>query len=314
MAWTILALAISSSAVQARTRAPALARARVMASSPSIRLAEQAVGRPDEFVAALADQKNFNSIRLAPYLVSQKELTRATQIDPELLLGGAQFDYQTLLIATVAVSSALALASMSADFLRQDIRFALTYGFALVPIAVLGIGSLAPGLLAAPAQLLTGKSGQAATRAAWHESAHLLLGYRCGLAVESFSVDKGREAVQFCGEATGSASGTLDMETGSRLLVVAMAGMIGEYLKFGDSDGGRQDLAQMQTVLMRISPRLSPAEQQGYTRWAALMAWSHLQSMKPELERAAESMERGAPLGEVLEVCEGVVAPQAKAN
>lgn len=309
LASAIIPLLVSAHAAPMRSRAPGLgSRARIsaMSTAPSLRLAEQAVGRPDEFVTALkeAGAQNFDSIRLAPREVSQNELKRVTNIDPELLLGGAQFDYQTLTVAVVGGSSVLALLAMSATGLRDDIRFALTYGIALVPIALLGVGSLAPGLLALPAQLLSGKGDESATRAAWHEGAHLLLGYRCGLAVDSFSVDKGREAVQFHGESTGA----LDLDSGSRLLVVAMAGMIGEYLKFGDSDGGKQDLAAMQSILSRVSPRLTPAQQQGYTRWAALMAWSHLQTMKPQLERTAQALERRASLGELLVEIEGAAA------
>jgi hypothetical protein len=57
---------------------------------------------------------NFDSLRLAPRLVAQQELTRVTKIDPELLLGGAPLDYAKLLYGTLGGSSILGLAAMSA--------------------------------------------------------------------------------------------------------------------------------------------------------------------------------------------------------
>jgi hypothetical protein len=282
-------------------------RAHVIATATTPLASVQAsVGQPAEFVAKLESLKaegaapKWDSIRLAPRLVPQAELNRVTQIDPELLLGGAQFDYKKLTLVTVGASSVLGLAVSFATFLRDDIRFALTYLIALAPIGLLGIGSIAPGLLELPANLLSGKGSQAAERAARHEAAHLLVGYCCGVPLEDFSIEKGREAVQFAGESAGP----LDLQRAQALLVIAMSGMIGEYGKYGDSSGGRADLSQMQIILARIKPRLSPAEQQGYTRWAALMSWSYLQMMPEELEATTAAMQRGASLGEVLEAIE----------
>lgn len=286
-------------------RSPAHARAQAFASTTPLASVQLPVG--DGFVQKLNELKSagaastFNSLKVAPRLVSQAELTRVTKIDPQLLLGGSQTDFKMLTVATVAGSSVLGLGAQTMTFLREDLRFALTYGLALLPILLLAIGSTAPGLLELPAKLLSGKGGESAERAARHEAAHLLLGYCFGLELESFSLDKGREAVTFAGEGTGP----LELEKAQALLVVAMAGMISEYLTFGDAEGGRQDLAEMQTILTRVSPRLSPAEQQGFTRWAALMSWSYLKTMSKQLDATTAALRRGASLGEVLGAIEG---------
>jgi hypothetical protein len=287
-------------------RSPTRARAHAFASSSSpLAAVELPVG--DGFVRKLTELKSagaassFNSLKVAPRLVSQAELMRVTKLDPQLLLGGSQTDFKWLLIATVVGSSVLGLGAQAMTFLREDLRFALTYGLALFPILLLAIGSTAPGLLELPAKMLAGKGGESAERAARHEAAHLLLGYCFGLELESFSLEKGREAVAF----TGESAGPLELEKAQALLVVAMGGMIGEYLAFGDAEGGRQDLAEMQTILTRVYPRLSPAEQQGYTRWAALMSWSYLKSMTKQLDATTAALQSGASLSEVLGAIEG---------
>ncbi|KAJ1619940.1 hypothetical protein T492DRAFT_602919, partial [Pavlovales sp. CCMP2436] len=162
------------------------------------------------------------------------------------------------------------------------------------------VGSTAPGLLTAPAKFLSGKGSDSAERTARHEAAHLLLGYCCGLELESFSLEKGREAVQFAGET----SGKLELDRAQALLIVGMGGMVAEYQKYGDAEGGKADLLSMQQVLSRVSPRLTPAQQQGYTRWAALMSWSYLQSLQPQLEATTESLKRGETLAQVLAAIE----------
>ncbi|CAN0006812.1 unnamed protein product, partial [Discosporangium mesarthrocarpum] len=104
--------------------------------------------------------------------------------------------------------------------------------FAILPIIFLGVGSTAPGLITAA---INGLKNQADSdferRRIYHEAAHFLAGYLCGLPIKSYKVEGSTTCVEFYDSREG------DMETTGRMFskreinqvsVVAMAGAVGE--------------------------------------------------------------------------------------
>lgn len=316
----LLVLPACAAGLRSRALGSSTARSHLRMSAvsqpPALAGVDAAVGDASAFADACGALKRdgaastYDSLRLAPRLVARQELERLTGIDPTKLLSAPEFDYKGFTAKVIGGSTVLMLAVYSATFLRDDVRFGLSYLAALLPIGLLAVGSTAPNLLAAPGKWLEGRGDEAAQRIAVHEAAHLLTGYSCGLAVESYSLDGGAESgpeVRFAEEAAASRA-PLDLDAAAPLLVVAISGLVAEYNKFGSAEGGQADLRAMQQVLSRVTPRLTPPAQQGYTRWAALMAWSHLSTMEPQLDAATAALQRGEPLGTVLAQVEGAAA------
>ncbi|KAJ1619939.1 hypothetical protein T492DRAFT_889575 [Pavlovales sp. CCMP2436] len=100
---TLLIALAACTAASCAHRGPVRARSAVRRALPLAATASPfdavAVGRPSELLQMLGDLKsagvapNFDSLRLAPRLVAQQELTRVTRMEPELLLGGKPLDY-----------------------------------------------------------------------------------------------------------------------------------------------------------------------------------------------------------------------------
>ena len=162
-----------------------------------------------------------------------------------------------------------------------------------LPFLLLGAQAVSPGAVAAIFRSATTSATAAAAaaaaeeeRIACHEAGHFLAGYLCGIAIRAYDVTGDRDAGTAI-ELEDEDLATLQRRTGN-LLVVAMAGMVAETVRFGTSKGGAADLA-MAYQIMRLA-KVPAADQEGSLRWAVMKALTLMRLHRDALDAVTAAM------------------------
>lgn len=143
-------------------------------------------------------------------------------------------------------------------------------------------------------------------------SGHILVGYLCGVAVQSYSINddiSSHAAVDFDPDVFTQTLNVPDTQTSTSrsvnslgaLVVVAMAGVVAETLRFGDSKGGGQDLIVARAILQ--SNGIPPSQCMGYLRWSVGKSLSLLRLNRNALDELAWAIEEGRNIIE----CYGII-------
>ena len=161
-------------------------------------------------------------------------------------------------------------------------------------------------------------------RVATHEAGHLLAGYLCGIPILSYDAslrggpeqDAGLE-IELSMDALGSGPGNVKAEAdpvaakAGHLLVVAMAGVVAELLRFGDSRGGFSDIPVALRVVRllegtgrNVVAGRSAARNKAYLRWALLKAIILLRLHREALDEVTQGMLEGRDVMALLEQVE----------
>jgi hypothetical protein len=211
-------------------------------------------------------------------------------------------------------STLAAIASLA--FLPPNIGATLCYGFALIPILFLGIGSTAPGFIAeAIATVRGGDKGTDGTiitkqeRICRHEAAHFCCGYWCGLPIVNYNTldvsNTNVARVEF-DIASGGTNGYTPTEVAA-LTVTAMAGLAGESMKYGSANGATEDLLLLENNVFRKSQNfIGAAASQDLTRWGALTASLLLKQNAKQYEEVVTAFQRQASIDECIAILENL--------
>lgn len=297
-----------SATVAAENQAARFSKDELLNRIPTL-LSEEDVAKQASQWQELKDANNlkyYASADLKTFPVSLSRLEQRTGLTAERLgliqseQSLDEFKYATLWVtggATVAAIASLAL-------LPENIGATLCYFFALVPVAFLGIGSTAPGIIANAIATLKGKETSQVTntqdRICRHEAAHLCCGYWCGLPIaRSYSIEQGVARVEFD---VASSSRYSDTEVAA-LAVTALAGLVGEALQFGNAAGAEQDLLTLEQIMSRSNVRLAAA-QQDLTRWGALTAAILLRQYEQKYERVVEAFKEQKSIPDCIAILE----------
>mmetsp|Transcript_18090 Transcript_18090/g.37075 ORF Transcript_18090/g.37075 Transcript_18090/m.37075 type:complete len:438 (+) Transcript_18090:185-1498(+) len=252
---------------------------------------------------------------LQPFPVSLPNLESRTngQITPESLNIGGQSDvkfedFRDLTVAVVLGSSLLAVLSLA--FLPPNLGASLSYLLALIPIAFIGVGSTAPGLIAGAIQMGRGgkEEGEALReRICRHEAGHFLCGYLCGLPVKGYEVngDTGVACVEFHTGGNADSKGELSNDDIAALAVVAMSGSVAEIMAYGKASGGENDLLELQNCFRRSEEFIGAAKQQDLTRWGALTSYNLIRTNLMRYEGLVEAFKEKRSLAECVAIIEG---------
>ena len=250
-------------------------------------------------------------VPLAPRNVMLGELRQVGIKDPEAVARPSVRNDAAFLATVVGVSSVLAVL---VGQLPGDVGGFGAYLVGGVPIAVLAVGSVAPGLLTFFTNQASRLFPDYRDRVAAHEAGHFLVAYLLGLPVAGYSLDIGaaHTDVAEAAEERRLIEGTLDEPRAAVYAVAAMAGVAGEARWSGEAgDGSVQgqtaDLMDLQKVLNRTrrgKAPLSAADQQNMTRWAVWTAARLLRDNAAEADAVKAAMARGAGLVEVVRAIE----------
>jgi len=264
------------------------------------------------------EAKLWGSFKLAPRPVSLRELSQTTKLS-EKVLDPTQDEYSTedirntfikVLFGTGAASLAFALLG-DALGLDAGFRFVGTYAIAGIPIAILAIGSIAPGILFLPIEAyksITASADEKKTktqRVCKHEASHLLCAYCLGMPVDEVSAgSKGPQVVVYDEAAVQTPGRFVPQADVGRLAVVAMSGLMAEADAYGRASGANEDLSMLGQVMLRAQPQMAANEQQDMTRYAALTAWTIVKKHEDAFDAITEALAQGKSAAECLQAAE----------
>lgn len=261
------------------------------------------------------DAALWNTMRLAPRPVSLRELSQSTRIEEKALLPGEEFsleDIRDTFVKVIIGCSAISIVwAVGSDALGLDagLRFTFTYLLASIPIAILAIGSVAPGILFLPIEAYraaTANEEEKRTRGlrvCKHEASHLLCAYVLGLPIQEVTVDpKGPRVVVYDEEMVQQPGIMVQQEQINSLAIVAMSGLMAEADFYGKALGASEDLKVLNNVLLRGG--VAADQQQDTTRYAALMAWTIIKKHERAFDAITAALEAGKSLGACMQAAE----------
>eukprot|EP00898_Chlorokybus_atmophyticus_P004771 jgi/Chlat1/5295/Chrsp35S05196 len=240
--------------------------------------------------------KGWSSVpKLVRRAVNVNEITRMGVKNAESLAIPSERNNLAFLVTVVGSTSVVAVL---AGQLPGDWGFFVPYLTGGISLAVLAIGSTAPGLL----QVIIDKF----SRVFPDYNERILLAYLLGLPVTSYSLDLGREHVNLVDTKLQKRllTGFLEPEELDRLSVVSMAGLAAEGLRFDKVMGQTADLLSLQRMMNRTKPRLSKDQQQSLTRWAVYYAAYLLKENEAAGSALRDAMARKASVLECIEAME----------
>ncbi len=258
---------------------------------------------------------------LVPFPVTLQALEKRTDgkiTGPSLGIDGegdVKFeDFRDLTVVVVLGSTLLGILALAV--LPPNVGATFTYLFALIPVGFIGIGSVAPGIIAGAITASRGKGSEDADvkreRICRHEAGHFLCGYLCGLPVKSYEInaDNGVACVEFhttAGTATEQQQQKLSDDDIAILSVVAMSGSVAEIMAYGKASGGQIDLLELQNCFRNCKTFIGAAKQQDLTRWGALTSYSLIKSNMNKYEGLVNAFKSDKSLAECVSIIEGTV-------
>lgn len=143
------------------------------------------------------------------------------------------------------------------DFIPRNMITIFSSISLVLPFVYLSVNIIAPDVLVR--LLYNNDSGDSdrvkikqRERIAYHEAGHMLTGYLCGILVLAYDISGDRDASTTIDFAEDSVSQSVEdtfSAKAAHLLVVAMAGVVAETLRFGDSRGGQQVICYVNLIL-----------------------------------------------------------------
>ena len=136
-------------------------------------------------------------------------------------------------------------------------------------------------------------------RVCYHEAGHFIAAYLCGLPVFAYNVD-----VESNSSLEIEIPRSMGKNVAGNLLVVALAGVVAESLRFGNTRGGLHDFSFASAVLKQIPEVTTAAISESYLRWAAMKSLSLLRIHRDILDEVASSFYEGKSVIDCMEIVE----------
>ncbi|WIA23341.1 hypothetical protein OEZ85_000105 [Tetradesmus obliquus] len=160
-------------------------------------------------------------------------------------------------------------------------------------------------------------------RVTLHEAGHFLIAYLVGLLPRDYTMSSldaflryralnVQAGCHFCdGGFEGEvAAGRLSSSSLDRFSCVALAGVVTEYLRFGQAEGGVGDVAQLDQLLRALQFTQKKAD--GQVRWAVLNVAALLRRHADLHDKLAAAMAAGASVGSCVALIEKDLAGKAE--
>mmetsp|Transcript_18401 Transcript_18401/g.51580 ORF Transcript_18401/g.51580 Transcript_18401/m.51580 type:complete len:357 (-) Transcript_18401:378-1448(-) len=142
-------------------------------------------------------------------------------------------------------------------------------------------------------------------RVALHEAGHMLVAYIVGILPRAYTLSSWdafvryralnvQAGTQFCDTQFQAevASGRLSSSSLDRFTCVALAGVVTEYLRFEQAEGGLGDILQLDVMLKALG--FSQMKADSEVRWAVLNVAAILRRYSALQDKLADAMDKGA--------------------
>lgn len=247
------------------------------------------------------------------YNVNAYQLKANTGIDPATLkLDEVGYDYKKVIISAMILGTVLGLSSSQ---IGGQTGFLMGYASALIPIVVVGIGSIAPALIGDILLILNSTFDEGfKERLITLNAAKFIVGYSLGLPIRRFDTGGVINSVDFFPlRPTGKieetkmyfAKKTYTQNDVARSSIVSIAGSVAECIKYGEASGNSAaDVNTLQQLVLSIEPALTPDNVQAHIRWSAFNAYNILSSRKDELEQMVTAFKDKKSLEECISILE----------
>ena len=187
------------------------------------------------------------------------------------------------------------------------------YASALFPILIVGVGSVAPGLIG---QLLNEfkfkTDAEARDKYVNSNAGKFLVGYVMGLPVASFSTGGSSNTCDFFQIRPGGAKtdamlgNKFKQQDIARSSAVCMAGAVSQCKKFEVASGTNPgDVNTLYELMNACDPPLAPNQVQDHIRWSGLEAFKILEEHGEAYERLVLAFDQGLPMEECIAAIEG---------
>lgn len=250
------------------------------------------------------------------FSVNNYQMKSKTGIEPvDLRLDDVGFEYQKVFFIALGLGSVFGL---SASAVGGELGFLLGYASALFPILLVGVGSIAPGLIGDflnRAKFIYDEESR--ERAVRKEAAKFLVGYAVGLPVAQFkngSPTAESEFFQLRPRGKSEADDRKYFQQTSRsqkdiarASVTCVAGSVGECIQFKVASGtSANDVNTLYELMNAVDPKLAPESVQNHIRWSVVEAYKILDSNKEKYEKLCEAFKGGEALEECISIIEGI--------
>lgn len=268
-------------------------------------------------VGALVDAgqlKAFGRGRQVPKRIYTIEELRLNKIEPEKLLSPK--DDSLNRVRTLAQGAALL--GLSAVAWASNFDFSRVIGALATTTFIFGVDQVANN--GGGEALLLDSLGRVlspgyARRVALHEAGHFLVAYLTGLLPRAYTLSAWdaftryrvlnvQAGCQFCDGAFMSevTRGSVSSASLDRVACVALAGVVTEYLRFGQAEGGLGDVAQLDGLLRALQFTQKKADAE--VRWAVLNVAELLRRHAALHDSLAAAMAAGQPVGRLIALIE----------
>jgi len=253
--------------------------------------------------------------------VNEFQLQSKSNIDPKKLkLDDVGYDYQNVLVAALVIGTTMGLGS---SFIGGQLGFFLGYASALIPITLVGVGSIAPALIGDVLfQVRCAIDEDIRKKYVANQAAKFLVGYLLGMPLSRFDTGKPTNISEYFQIRPETLKATETAETSKNLMfairkysqaqiaassVICLAGSVAECLLFQEATGHSAADVNTLTGLMGNVEEPKPLTQeqaQGHVRWAALNAFVILSARKELLEKLIGAFSEELPLEECIALIE----------
>ncbi|CAL8469356.1 g8897 [Coccomyxa elongata] len=261
----------------------------------------------------------YGGVRQVPKRIYSLEELRLNKIEAEKLLSPTDDTLgtvRTILQGGGLLGLAAAYFGLHWEF-SQLLGTLAALGFLLTIDQVANGGGLEALFVDTSARFINRSYGE---RVANHEAGHFLIAYLIGLLPRTYTLSSldafrryGALNVQagtlFCDSAFQRevASGTLSSISLDRYSCVALAGIATEYIKYGQAEGGLNDIQQLDGFLRALQFTQKKAD--GQIRWAVLNVTALLRRYSDVHSKLAQAMAAGKSVGDCIALIEGNADP-----
>jgi hypothetical protein len=261
--------------------------------------------------------RNWNSVVIpASLVVTQPAFKSKTGLEPiSLKLDSAGFDYKNVLGLAVIIATAFALASSQ---IGGQFGFLLGYASALFPVALVGVGSIAPGIIADVLNRITFTfNAEARKKHVCANAGKFLCGYLAGLPLTRFSAGGPSNTCDFFqlrpdirndyqeGSQKMFSKQEYKQQDIARASIVSIAGPVAECVLYKEASGTASgDVNTLYELMAAVSPQLTNDKQQDHIRWSACAAYEILTKNSATFEKLCDAFATGQGLEECISIIE----------